>query len=137
MATPMPAMRHKTRWIVVAGFVALLCGVAGLLFSNFVGGETKIERRIERLYPLDDPRFVQELGVLLGPPFLQGTQVRALLNGDEIFPPMLAAIRGAQVSITFETYIYWSGDIGRQFADALADEKCGPMERQLAEKLAA
>jgi cardiolipin synthase len=47
--------------------------------------------------------------------------VRALLNGDEIFPPMLAAIRSAKVSINFETYIYWSGDIGRAFADALAE----------------
>jgi cardiolipin synthase len=34
---------------------------------------------------------------------------------------MLAAIRSAKVSITFETYIYWSGDIGRAFADALAE----------------
>jgi len=59
--------------------------------------------------------------VLLGPPFLQGTKARALLNGDEIFPPMLAAIRAAKVSITFETYIYWSGDIGREFAGALAE----------------
>lgn len=58
--------------------------------------------------------------MLLGPPFLQGTKARALLNGDQIFQPMLAAIRGAQVSTTFETYIYWSGDIGREFADALA-----------------
>jgi cardiolipin synthase len=113
-------MLHKSRW-AVAGIVALLCAVAGVLIANFVGGETKIERRIERLYSLDDPRFVQELGVLLGPPFLPGTQVRALLNGDEIFPPMLAAIRGAKVSITFETYIYWSGDIGRRVADALAE----------------
>ncbi|MDP2251177.1 MAG: phospholipase D-like domain-containing protein [Hydrogenophaga sp.] len=113
-------MLHKSRW-AVAGIVALLCAVAGVLIANFVGGETKIERRIERLYSLDDPRFVQELGVLLGPPFLPGTQAQALLNGDEIFPPMLAAIRGAQVSITFETYIYWSGDIGRRFAEALAE----------------
>ncbi|MDP3350746.1 MAG: phospholipase D-like domain-containing protein [Hydrogenophaga sp.] len=113
-------MLHKSRW-VLAGIVALLCAVAGVLFANFVGGETKIERRIERLYSLDDPRFVQELGVLLGPPFLPGTQVQALLNGDEIFPPMLTAIRGAKVSITFETYIYWSGDIGRRFAEALAE----------------
>ena len=113
-------MLHKSRW-AVAGIVALLCAVAGVLIANFVGGETKIERRIERLYSLDDPRFVQELGVLLGPPFLPGTQVQALLNGDEIFPPMLTAIRGAKVSITFETYIYWSGDIGRRFAEALAE----------------
>jgi len=114
-------MRHRSRWVLVAGGVASLCLFAGLLVSNFVGGETKIERRIERLYGLDDPRFMHELGVLLGPPFLQGTKVRALLNGDEIFPPMLAAIRGATVSINFETYIYWSGDIGRAFADALAE----------------
>jgi cardiolipin synthase len=101
--------------------VAAACLVVGLLVSNFVGGETKIERRIERLYTIDDPRFMRELGVLLGPPFQQGTKARALLNGDEIFPPMLAAIRNAKVSITFETYIYWSGDIGRAFADALAE----------------
>jgi cardiolipin synthase len=34
---------------------------------------------------------------------------------------MLAAIRGATQSVTFETYIYWSGDIGRAFADALSE----------------
>ena len=113
-------MQHKSRW-AVAGIVALVCAVAGVLIANFVGGETRIERRIERLYPLDDPRFVQELGVLLGPPFLPGNRAQALLNGDEIFPPMLAAIRAAQVSITFETYIYWSGDIGKAFAEALAE----------------
>jgi len=106
------------KWALGASALALLGGV---LASNFIGGEKKIERHIERLYALDDPRFMQELGVLLGPPFLNGTQVRALLNGDEIFPPMLAAIRSAKVSINFETYIYWSGDIGREFADALAE----------------
>ncbi len=114
-------MSKAWRWVLAAGAVGGLCLVVGLLVANFVGGETKIQRRIERLYALDDPRFMQELGVLLGPPFLQGTQARALLNGDEIFPPMLAAIRAAKVSINFETYIYWSGDIGRAFADALAE----------------
>jgi cardiolipin synthase len=114
-------MRRRLRWVLMAGGVASLCVVAALLVSNFMGGETKIERRIERLYALDDPRFMRELGVLLGPPFLEGTKARALLNGDEIFPPMLAAIRSAKASITFETYIYWSGDIGRAFADALAE----------------
>ena len=89
--------------------------------SNFIGGETKIERRIERLHALDDPRFTHEMGVLLGPPFLSGNKVNALLNGDQIFPPMLAAIRGAKETITFETYIYWSGDIGQAFADALTE----------------
>jgi cardiolipin synthase len=34
---------------------------------------------------------------------------------------MLEAIRGAQRTITFETFIYWSGSIGKAFADALTD----------------
>ena len=114
-------MRARPRRVVAAGLIACVCVLIGLLVSNVVGGETKIERRIERQHALDDPRFMHELGLMLGPPFVQGNRVRALFNGDEIFPPMLAAIGAAQVSITFETYIYWSGDIGRAFADALAE----------------
>jgi len=34
---------------------------------------------------------------------------------------MLGAIRAAEKTITFETYIYWSGDIGREFAEALSE----------------
>ena len=115
----MPKLRRKTIWIVAGTAVVTIAAV--LLAMNLSSGEKKIERRIERLYSLDDPRFAHELGVLLGPAFLAGNRVLALHNGDQIFPAMLAAIRGAQTSITFETYIYWSGDIGREFADALAE----------------
>lgn len=114
-------MRGTWRCAIVASVVAVGCLVTGLLVANFVGGEAKVERRVDRRYALEDPRFVHELGVLLGPPFLPGTQARALRNGDEIFPPMLAAIRSARTSINFETYIYWSGEIGRAFADALGE----------------
>jgi cardiolipin synthase A/B len=114
-------MTRRQRWLVWSGAAVAVALIGALLVSNFIGGEKKIERHIERLYALDDPRFMQELGVLLGPPFVDGTKITALLNGDEIFPPMLAAIRSAQVSINFETYIYWSGEIGRAFADALAE----------------
>jgi cardiolipin synthase len=34
---------------------------------------------------------------------------------------MLAAIRGAKRTITFETYIYWSETIGKEFSDALIE----------------
>lgn len=114
-------MPDLPRWVFVVAGVASLVLIAGMLVSNFMGGETKIEHRIERIYAIDDPRLTNELGVLLGPPFLTGNKISALLNGDQIFPPMLAAIRGAKVSITFETYIYWSGDIGQAFADALTE----------------
>ncbi len=61
------------------------------------------------------------MGNLLGPGVLGGNEVADLQNGDQIFPAMLAAIRAAQRTVTFETYIYWSGDIGKQFADALSE----------------
>jgi cardiolipin synthase A/B len=114
-------MSHRTRWFAVVGIAVAVTIFGAVLVANFVGSEKKIDHRVERLYALDDPRFKHELGVLLGPPFLDGTRTRALLNGDQIFPPMLAAIRSATRSITFETYIYWAGDIGQAFADALAE----------------
>lgn len=85
------------------------------------GGEKKLEEQITREYALHDTQYQRALGVMLGPPITEGNRFEALHNGDRIFPSMLAAIRGAQRSISFETYIYWSGDIGRAFADALAE----------------
>src|ERR1700712_323169 len=98
--------------------VAVACCLVAV---NFVTNEKEIGRHVERMYALDDARFANELGILLGPPFVQGNAVSTMLNGDEIFPPMLKAIGDARVSISFETYIYWSGDIGRRFASGLAD----------------
>ena len=108
----------KASWFALGFGLAL---VACLVIVNFTTGEKKIDRHVERMYSLDDPQFAHELGVLLGPAFVGGNTAKALLNGDEIFPPMLQAIREAKASITFETYIYWSGDIGRQFATALVE----------------
>jgi phosphatidylserine/phosphatidylglycerophosphate/cardiolipin synthase-like enzyme len=61
------------------------------------------------------------MGALLGPTIVPGNCVQALENGDEIFPSMLAAIGAAKRTITFETYIYWSGTVGEQFAEALME----------------
>jgi len=92
-----------------------------LLAVNFTTGETQITERVTHTYAVVDPQFQRSMGVLLGPPLVDGNRVDTLVNGREIFPAMLAAIRGARKTITFETYIYWSGRIGKEFADALAD----------------
>jgi cardiolipin synthase len=99
----------------------LLTVAAGLVVLNFTSGEKKLDSHVTRQYALHDAQYQRALSVLLGPPILDGNRFEALYNGDRIFPPMLAAIRAAQRSITFETYIYWSGDIGRAFAEALAE----------------
>jgi cardiolipin synthase len=105
--------------ILLTAFVTL---VVVLVIANLSSGEKKIEHNIERLYASDDPQFLRSMGLLLGPPVIGGNRFEVLVNGDEIFPSMLAAIRSAQQSITFETFIYWSGEIGEQMAQALAEK---------------
>ncbi len=100
---------------------ALATGALVLLALNFTAGEKKVQQQLPRLYSAAHPQFERALGSLLGPGIVGGNAVTELLNGDQIFPPMLAAIKSAQKSVTFETYIYWSGDIGKQFADALSE----------------
>ena len=95
--------------------------LAVVLAMNFATPEKKLERKIEHRYAVDDPQFELELGVMLGPSILTGNTVQDLENGDEIFPAMLQAIREARRNINFETYIYWSGEAGKQFADALSE----------------
>ena len=92
-----------------------------LLAVNFSVGEKQITERITHTYTITDPQFQRSMGVLLGPPLVHGNRVDTLVNGREIFPAMLAAIKSARKTVTFETYIYWSGRIGKEFADALAD----------------
>jgi cardiolipin synthase len=99
----------------------LLTLIVGFLALNFMPGEKQIETQLTRMYDIHDAQFRRSMGVLLGPPIIEGNKVETLLNGDQIFPAMLAAIRGAQKTITFETYIYWSETIGEEFSEALAE----------------
>jgi cardiolipin synthase len=108
--------------MIIAALVgALAATLATVLALNFVSAEKQIERSLVHRYDVGDPQFLRELGIMLGPAIVDGNQVVNLENGDRIFPAMLAAIRGAQASINFESYIYWSGEIGRQFAQALEE----------------
>ncbi len=92
-----------------------------VVFANFVRGEKSVRHNVHSPYGIDDPQFARSMGSLLGPPLVEGNRITELLNGDAIFPAMLDAIRAARETVTFETFIYWSGDIGQKFADALAE----------------
>jgi cardiolipin synthase len=106
-------------WTIAAAVVATL--VVVVLIVNLRTPEKKIEHQVHHLYGVADPQFEREMGTLLGPAIVGGNQIAPLQNGDEIFPAMLKAIRGAQHTITFETYIYWSGATGEEFAQALSE----------------
>jgi cardiolipin synthase A/B len=116
------AFAGKSRRMVVGILIAVpVTALVVVIGLNFVPSERQVERRIGHRYGTTDPQFLRTMGVLLGPAILPGNRVVYLENGDEIFPAMLAAIAAARRTITFETYIYWSGDIGERFAAALAE----------------
>ena len=104
--------------IIVTVLVTFLVVILGL---NFVKPEKQIERKVEHRYAASDPQFRREMGVLLGPAIVSHNVIHDLQNGDEIFPAMLEGIRSAKKTISFETYIYWEGEIGRKFAAALSE----------------
>jgi cardiolipin synthase len=117
-------------WIAaLAG--ALVAAFATVIALNFVGGEKRIERKLEHRHALTHPQLRRELGTLLGPPILGGNRVANFENGVEIFPAMLDAIRQAKRTVNFETYIYWSGDIGREFVAALGERARAGVEVQV------
>ncbi|MCF6522343.1 phospholipase D-like domain-containing protein [Streptomyces sp. JJ36] len=66
-------------------------------------------------------RLRRRLERLIGVAATEGNAVRPLRNGDEIFPAMLDAVRSAEHTVDMMTFVYWTGDIARRFAEALAD----------------
>jgi cardiolipin synthase len=92
-----------------------------IVVLNIRKPEKEANHRVDRSYRIQDPQLKREMSVLLGPTIVGGNRIQVLQNGDEIFPSMLEAIRAARRTITFETYIYWSGHVGEEFAQALIE----------------
>lgn len=80
---------------------------------------------LDHEFPVDSPEFVGTVAGASGSPFIEGNTLQLLNNGDAFYPAMLAAIKRARHSITIEAYIYWSGDVGVRFAEALAERAKG------------
>jgi len=116
---PVPLEPQASKFPLILA-TAAATAAATLLIINLSGAEKQVTEKITHTYSVADPQFRRSMGVLLGPPLVDGNRVDTLVNGREIFPAMLAAIRTAEKTITFETYIYWSGKIGKEFAEALA-----------------
>jgi cardiolipin synthase A/B len=75
---------------------------------------------LDHEFPIESREFLGTVAGASGSPFLEGNTLELLNNGDAFYPPMLEAIENAEHSITIEAYIYWAGEIGSVFAEALA-----------------
>jgi cardiolipin synthase len=109
------------RTALIAVISAAVTAFTGFVAVNALSGEHKVDKPISSPYGVDDPEFSRAMSELFGPALTAGNDVTPLYNGTRIFGAMLADIRRATKSITFETYIYWSGRVGAEFTEALVE----------------
>ena len=118
------AMKQQFRTCASARRLTI-CVSAMIAIGLFSGCATRDAREVRQevtpLYSATSPTFRQATGALLGSGFVPGNNVATRVNGKEIFPAMLGAIHSARQSVDFESYVYWDGEVGKLFADALAE----------------
>ena len=102
-------------WRICFLALAFLCSSCAMKLGK------QPRHEVQSLYSARSPEFRQAAGSLLGPDFVGGNSISTLVNGDEIFPAMLSSIRSAKRSINLETYVYWDGNIAKQFTAALSE----------------
>ncbi len=126
----------KTRQVLFAWWAWAVIAITALVFDkwgwaigtglmsafSFLAWPREVPPRVglEHEFSVDDDEFLTTIAGSTGVPFFEGNALRILNNGDEFYPAMLSAIEHAQCSITIEAYIYWAGDVGKRFAQALA-----------------
>jgi cardiolipin synthase A/B len=111
----LPLSRRRAALAALAASVAICC------LSSCASSTQRQHYKVAHQYSTSDPQFERTINNLLGPGLRSGNRISTLRNGDEIFPAMLQAIRSAKRTIDFETYIYWKGKVGTEFAEALAE----------------
>lgn len=82
---------------------------------------THTDDRPDTGYPERILRLRRRLERLIGIAATEGNALVPLHNGDEIFAAMLGAIRDAEHTVDMMTFVYWRGDIARDFAEALSE----------------
>src|SRR5262245_11279891 len=102
-------------WLLVSLIVlTVLLGV--MLWTNLREREFRV--RVPHLDSFEEalPSIAGMTRALIVP----DNSVDILQNGDEFFPALLESIRMAEETIHFETYVWWSGDICDEVAEAFA-----------------
>jgi cardiolipin synthase A/B len=72
--------------------------------------------------------FLRAAEALTGAPVSHGNDAEILVNGDEIFPAYVGAIRDAEETVNLTTYAYWRGEIATEVADTLCEKATAGVE---------
>jgi cardiolipin synthase A/B len=106
-------VQDRWGWAFGLGLMALICYLLAPV-------EAAPQYGLDHEFAIDDEEFLPTMAGATGEALLTGNALAILNNGDAFYPAMLEAIDAAETSITIEAYIYWAGEVGIQFAQALA-----------------
>jgi cardiolipin synthase len=109
-------------WFLVADRYNWAAGMLAIAFVAYVLRPTERPPQLglDHTDPAGSQAFLDTMAGVTGAGFVLGNTVDILNNGDEFYPAMLEAIRAARESICIEQYIFWSGQTGEEFCDALS-----------------
>lgn len=114
---------HRIRRKIRAGIAGVLAMVLfWLLLFALMPYRRELRSAVPNGAPPHDPQFTRDMAGVCSSPFIHGNRIETLVNGDAIFSAMLAEIARAERTITFETYIFWSGNVAHRFCDALIEQ---------------
>ncbi len=97
--------------------VALLVQAPGCTMVRF---DKRSIYKFEHSFGVEDDAFRRSLSAF-GFAMVEGNRAEILNNGDEIFPAMTEAIRGAKKTVNLESYIFKDDKAGKIIAEALID----------------
>jgi cardiolipin synthase len=103
------------RWLGIGALILLV--IIAYLFRPI---EEEPRYGLSHEFSIESDEFLPSIAGATNTPILSGNRIDILNNGDEFYPSMLEAIDQAKHSITIEAYIYWAGNIGLRFAEAMA-----------------
>jgi cardiolipin synthase A/B len=111
-------MRQR-RYYAMRGILMMLVGA----FLTFVTIMLMPERRdlvapVPHFAGVGDANFLRTTSATFGGDLKPGHTVETFRDGEEIYAAMIAAIDAAEVSVNFETYVYWSGEVATRFEQA-------------------
>lgn len=110
-------MRHLSfqllKW---GGAVTAACVLCGCL-----GPRMELTQQVVPNCSVTNDAFRDSLEAIVGTPFVNGNRITRLINGDEIFPSMLKAIRAATNTINLENFMWRSGPLSDEFVDAMCE----------------
>lgn len=110
--------------------------LGSLLLAGCHGPKLELRQPIQFSESVSNTAFRHSLAGQLRTEFLPGNRVEPLLNGDQILPAMIAAIRAATNSINLESFIWKSGRMSDAFIEALTERaRAGVEVRCIADAL--